>query len=293
MNNLLKGFLLCAASTTLVGIVGCDTASTKTVNSQTVPIHTTESRTLPIQITETITASTTTEAVNSSSLKTTATKAEQGIEYYEAYTDEDYIDFDFAWYRNLHMLKEQEESTEPALEETIVADTVTEDTDLQDTSENNARYEKYLFIGDSRTIGMSCYELMEYFAEVACGLDYFYEHYDEITAYTDYNIVINLGVNDLYKLDDYIDMYWNLPEKFVSSNHIIVVSVNPTSGSYDNLNSDIDWFNDNLSVNLPEDFEWIDTNSYLKDTGFETSDGLHYLENTYRKIYEVIVSTVN
>ena len=36
----------------------------------------------------------------------------------------------------------------------------------------------------------------------------------------------------------------------------------------------------------------IDTNSYLKSTGFNTVDGLHYDDSTYKKIYDYIKSNV-
>lgn len=151
------------------------------------------------------------------------------------------------------------------------------------------RQADYLFVGDSRTVGMAVYNPMTYIAEVGCGINFVYDNYDEITSYRDSNIVFNLGVNDLGNIQNYINLYWNFPEEFVQNNHIIIVSVNPTDGSYDYLNSSIDDFNAILADNLPENFEYIDTNSYLKAVGFGTVDGLHYDGYTYQLIYNAVI----
>ena len=34
------------------------------------------------------------------------------------------------------------------------------------------------------------------------------------------------------------------------------------------------------------------TNSYLKEIGFETQDGLHYVDSTYESIYNYIKSDI-
>lgn len=218
----------------------------------------------------TVTTTTTAPAETTATTEMSTGATEPCVVYCDPYDEEDYIDFDA--YNSIQ--REGTAVSAPA---------------IHHSSGDYNRNGSYLFIGDSRTVGMSYFEPMEYFAEVSCGLSYFYDNYDAITAYRGYNIVFNLGVNDLYRLNDYINMYWNLPQEFVENNHIIVVSVNPTDGSYSHLNSDIDWYNSNLSISLPEGFEWIDTNSYLRSIGFSTSDGLHYQGNTYCDIYNAIV----
>ena len=37
-----------------------------------------------------------------------------------------------------------------------------------------------------------------------------------------------------------------------------------------------------------DNIKFIDTNSYLKENGFSSSDGLHYTKSTYNKIYSHI-----
>ena len=200
------------------------------------------------------------------------------------------VDFDFNAYYQMHQQKENAQAVADA-------DNATESVEYPEDNSSQVHYSvedynrngNYLFIGDSRIVGMSMYEGMEYFAEVACGLDYFYENYDAITAYRDYNIVFCLGVNDLYRVGDYINMYQTLPEEFVTQNHIIVTAVTPCDGDYEYLNADIAWFNENIAANLPDGFEYMDLYAYLEDIGFSTADGLHYTGETYSDIYNAIV----
>jgi hypothetical protein len=154
------------------------------------------------------------------------------------------------------------------------------------------RYDKYLFVGDSRFVGMSTYckdDNVEYFAKSSQGLKWFNQNYDTITSYRGYNIVINLGVNDLYNLNKYIDTYNSFPEEFTENNNIILVSVNPCSGSHAYLNKDIEKFNDEVENNTSLYFEFINTYDYLNYKGFNTSDGVHYTKSTYQDIYNAIM----
>lgn len=153
----------------------------------------------------------------------------------------------------------------------------------------DGRYANYLFIGDSRTVGMSAYCAGMYIAKSAVNIDWFRQNYDEILSYRNYNIVMLLGVNDLYNINSYIDLYNNLPDDFISANRIILVSVNPCQGSYSHLNDSINNFNYLLENNTSLSYEYIDTNSYLNYIGFETTDGLHYTGQTYTDIYNAIL----
>ncbi len=155
------------------------------------------------------------------------------------------------------------------------------------------RYDKYLFVGDSRFVGMSAYckdENTEYFAKTSQGLKWFKQNYDSITTYRNYNIVINLGVNDLYNCNRYVDIYNNFPKEFTDNNNIIIVSVNPCQGKHAYLNKDIVTFNDTIKEGIPAEFEYIDTYDYLNNKGFNTTDGLHYDKATYQNIYDAIIN---
>ena len=101
-----------------------------------------------------------------------------------------------------------------------------------------------------------------------------------------------MGVNDLYHPDSYISYINEKSASWKSKGATTYfVSVNPTDGSYSNLNSDIDTFNQKLRSGLTN-AKYIDTNTYLKQNGYSTTDGLHYTSDTYRKIYNYIKSNL-
>ena len=154
-------------------------------------------------------------------------------------------------------------------------------------------------IGDSRMVGLCSYSWFKETKEVciaktAIGYNWFINTaiaaVDRVEEYKRANIAINLGVNDLYNVNNYINKYKELAANQWKSSRIFVVSVNPTKGSYDKLNSQIDQFNEKMKSAFKEydNIIYCDTNSYLKENGFETSDGLHYNNSTSKKIYEQI-----
>ena len=104
------------------------------------------------------------------------------------------------------------------------------------------------------------------------------------------NIVVNLGVNDLGNDDSYIKKYRELAKGSWKDSNIFLLSVNPTKGKYDNLNSGINTMNTKLK-NLAKESNnliYCDSNTYLKNNGFKSSDGLHYNEDTSKIIYSQI-----
>lgn len=156
----------------------------------------------------------------------------------------------------------------------------------------NLDFSNFVFVGDSRTVGMGQHLHLTTIAEVGVGYSFLQAHYDEILELSDCNIVFNLGVNDLSHVNDYIEFFQRLPEEFCFDNHIYVVSVNPTSGEYSGMNSDIDYFNVQLSDSLPSTCKWIDTCSFLREAGFGSPDGLHYDAVTYETIANLIYNNV-
>jgi len=157
-------------------------------------------------------------------------------------------------------------------------------------------------IGDSRMAVGLCYynwyktENGKCIAKSAEGYEWFYRNaiYQVAALNSDKKkyIVTNLGVNDLYNKQKYMDMYSKLATKDWKDSMIFLLSVNPTSGKADKLNSDINKFNDALK-NLATQYSnmsYCDTNSYLKQIGFQTvnNDGVHYVEGINKIIYEKI-----
>ena len=164
-------------------------------------------------------------------------------------------------------------------------------TDLYMATEN-LDFSDFVFVGDSRTVGMGQVCHLTTIAEVGVGYSFLQAHYDEILELSGKNIVFNLGVNDLSHVNEYIEFFQRLPEEFCFDNHLYVVSVNPTSGAYSSMNGDIDYFNVQLSDSLPSTIKWIDTCSFLRDAGFGTTDGLHYNRQTYETIATMIYNDV-
>lgn len=162
---------------------------------------------------------------------------------------------------------------------------------------------KIIFIGDSRTVGMkdavgsndhiwSCKSSTGFSWMKATGVPAIENQIDQDTA-----IVILMGVNDCERSSSRYTEYLNLKaESWTKSGaDIYFVSVNPIDESKYNgpiTNSTIDTFNSEVKSGLDSSIKWIETNSAIKDS-FNASDGLHYDNETYKKIYDIIVSAVS
>lgn len=150
-----------------------------------------------------------------------------------------------------------------------------------------------IFVGDSRFVGMNnvCDVSYPMVAKVGKGYNWFIsDGMDQIKQIKHdhpkdkWRIVCNLGVNDLGNIDKYIDLYTDLSKDY----KIFLVSVNPVEGHVSVSNTSIDRFNEKLKQ--IDGITYIDTNKYLNDHGFDTTDGLHYTKQTYQTIYNYITS---
>ena len=148
------------------------------------------------------------------------------------------------------------------------------------------KYTEYLFVGDSRTVGLdACVSGISSKAKVGAKVDYLQSILSDVTKTRKKNVIFNFGVNDLGNINKYITVYKSLPKDFIKNNNVIIMSVNPTDGSkYGSWNTDIDKFNAKMKKNLPSGVKYLDTNSTLKKEGFSTRDGIHYKEVTYKRI---------
>ncbi len=162
-----------------------------------------------------------------------------------------------------------------------------------ETDSDSVTINKLIFIGDSRTVGMrnAVGSNDIWSAESGKGLDWMKSTgVPKAESYVSDGsaIIILMGVNDLYKIDSYISYINGKASDWVNKGAAVYfVSVLPTNGSYDQLNSEINSFNNKIKKNL-KSVKFIDTNSYLKSNGFKTVDGLHYDNATYKKIYNHI-----
>ena len=174
---------------------------------------------------------------------------------------------------------------------------------------------KRIFVGDSRTVHMYAYLTDDwagsdyssggvhvvdddvFISESGEGLVWLKgigipkatKYMDDGTA-----LIILMGVNDLYNLNEYINYintnYSNWTSKGVT---VYFVSVNPCDGSYaSELNKHIDIFNKGMKKTLSSDIRYIDTYNYLIKTGYNSPDGLHYNEETSKKIYNYIINNL-
>ncbi len=159
-------------------------------------------------------------------------------------------------------------------------------------------------IGDSRMVGLCSNKWYKddkgtCIAKSAMGLSWFkntaIKEVDKLNHNQKENIVLNLGVNDLYNINNYINEYKKLATGSWKDLNIIILSVNPTKDSYDRLNSEIDSFNEKMknSLNSYENITYCDSSTYLKNNGFTSGDGLHYSAKTSKDIYEQIKKCIN
>lgn len=174
-------------------------------------------------------------------------------------------------------------------------ETVTEQTSTQIT--------RYIFVGDSRYVGMSRYAQDEdyFIARVGAGYEYLVSQLDAIRAAVIPGsvLIIGLGVND-YKAEKY-DLYIQTINELAQTldAKVYYTLVNPVDealeaqNGYDLKNTYIEAFNAALQAGLDSSITIIDTNSFLKSDGYVTTDGLHYDNATYQKIYQYIKAQIS
>lgn len=157
---------------------------------------------------------------------------------------------------------------------------------------------KCVWVGDSRTVGLS--QVMgidsnQVIAKSGQGYKWLVGQTENITSIEGATVIFNFGVNDLGNINKYIGYFNKLPKDFIENNDVIVMSVNPVDEEkeknyrYSVKNEHIDAFNEALENGLPDEIIYLDTNSYLKQTGFDTADGVHYTKATYTDIYNCVV----
>ncbi len=167
----------------------------------------------------------------------------------------------------------------------------------QKSGEQDVDSSNITIVGDSRMVGLCSYKWYKNdkgtcIAKVSMGYSWLVSTaIPEVAKVSKKkNIVVNLGVNDLGNVDNYIKKYKELANGDWKNSNIFLLSVNPTKGKYDNLNSNITKFNDKLKSFAKEKSNVIycDSYNFLKNNGFGSSDGLHYNEETSKIIYSQI-----
>lgn len=167
----------------------------------------------------------------------------------------------------------------------------------ENTNTLNVTTDYNIFIGDSRTVGMKLSvtesKKDKWICKESVGYKWFMDtaskelkEYLKENKNKQYNIFINLGVNDIDNIESYKSTFSSLGETLKKHN-VIIVSVNP-------INEEL-WKSQYISNNKIEEFNkkisttsnvvYCDTYSKIKDN-FSTTDGLHYKASTYKKIYK-------
>ena len=162
--------------------------------------------------------------------------------------------------------------------------------------ETNKEYKNYYFLGDSRSVGMNSIDENKnhfYTAKIGEGYQYFSNNYKSVIEKSTGNdaIIINFGVNDLHNAEKYIELINKISSQTKSD--VYFLTVNPVdeekeiNSGYKIKNSDIDNFNKKLKNGLSSSVKIIDSNSLLKRNGFNTIDGIHYTNDTYKNILHI------
>lgn len=153
----------------------------------------------------------------------------------------------------------------------------------------------FVFVGDSRTIGMrdAVGDGCTYIGSEGEGYNWFAEDgIASLQAVLDSNpqqkVIFNLGVNDPENISLYIDLYNTLITEYPDTS-FYMLSVNPLvdGEGFNTTNEMIELFNATLKNAFPNNY--LDSYAYLIGSGFETVDGLHYTEETYRAIHNYVV----
>ena len=153
---------------------------------------------------------------------------------------------------------------------------------------SNTKTSKYIFIGDSRTVGM-------YTAKTGKGGGNYSNGGAHTVGKSALNgvvskgsaIIVLMGINDMGNVDGYISSI-NAMSKEYKDSKVYFVSVNPCTDSNDNIIA----FNNKLKKGLSSNVKYIDSYSYLQSVGFNASDGVHYDKNTYIKLYDYIKKNI-
>ena len=161
-----------------------------------------------------------------------------------------------------------------------------------------------IFIGDSRFEGMKSSvdyssDNVTWISKVGVGYSWLKDTAvsklsSSIQSGKKYNIVINLGVNDLGNVDSYIKTINSLiNDSKYNDCKFIVVSVNPVeedkekANGYSVKNGSIKTFNKKMKNGINSSAKYCDTYSKIV-SNFSTADGVHYTKNTYQDIYSEI-----
>ncbi len=173
-----------------------------------------------------------------------------------------------------------------------------------------------VFLGDSRTVGMKIATTdivdddNEFFIAKSgegyswlksTGISKLKNTISSHKNINDWTIVTNLGVNDPDNAEKYVEEYEDLMTDIERTNinksiTMYVVSINPVDENKcsSRTNKEIDKINEIFKDGFEDKTNsiiYLNTNNYVKNIMVST-DGLHYTDSTYRKIYKKILESI-
>lgn len=160
-----------------------------------------------------------------------------------------------------------------------------------------------IFVGDSRTVGM-CQTVRignsEDCSIAKSSMGYEWLSSSEIlgkiksklTEHPNSNVVINMGVNDMGDVSKYANLYNDLVNTYPNAKFVIVsvtqIDDNKAKeNDYIATNDMVINFNNNLKKGLGSGITYCDVYSKI-DGKYDTKDGVHYTDGTYKLIYDAI-----
>lgn len=161
-----------------------------------------------------------------------------------------------------------------------------------------------VFIGDSRMVTLK--EAVEkalgacpaaVVAENGSRQEWFHDHgipqADKIIGKGS-KVVINMGVNDLNHADKYAqDVNFWAAVWSARGAQVYYASVNPVwANSYGLTKEKVDAFNAKLRPQLIPQVIWLDSNTYLMQTGVHAYDGLHYKDDTNLVLFNYYMTMI-
>ena len=186
----------------------------------------------------------------------------------------------------------------PDIAEKDVSDPANQGTLSRPDHPDTISADKLVFIGDSRTEGLrdavrdavrddsvwSCLSSMGYDWMVSTGVPQVEDQIEDNTA-----VIILMGVNDLYHVNDYISYINSKAAEWGNRGaQTYFVSVGPVQNDPYCSNAEIESFNAAMQANL-SGVTYIDVYSHLVSEGFSTVDGTHYPDSVSIDIYNYIL----
>lgn len=107
-------------------------------------------------------------------------------------------------------------------------------------------------------------------------------------------VVINMGVNDLSHADQYAkDVNFWAAVWSARGAQVYYASVNPVWANDSGITQEqVDLFNQRLKPQLIPQVIWLDSSTYLRQSGVHAVDGLHYREDTNLVLYHYYMGMI-